>query len=544
MKKQNLRKLLGITLTAAMTVSMFAGCGSKEQQTTPEPAASDTEVSEAASGPDTDSNSQNNQDVSMDTEKEVALKMFAIIDAPLNQSLADEYWPVLDEATKEAVNATIDLTYASGNDYANNYQLALASGEAYDMIHAASWLGYTDHATKGAFMELDDLLPVYAPHVWEEMKDLWDSVRVNGKIYGIPSPGGDRSEPSFFYREDLRKKYDCPEIQSLDDIETFLQAIKDNEPNLLPSDDSQAMVYGNTFIPLSKYQIVDTMGGRNSNFVIDPANPREVLCTIELPEYKEYMYKMKEFSDKGFWPKDVLSKNDWGVYSVLNGKAAASFVGQFWNYSYLVPQTKADHPDWEVNFIPYCTINPDTVLPVADPTGGMVAIGRNAQNPERALMLIDYIHTHEDIWRLMNYGIEGVHYQITDGKYDDTLLADPSTDKFNYFPGSLLFNEPAFQLEKINEWEGTAAIKEKMAAIEQPNLLAGFVFDQTPITAEYTAVNQIRTEYGYPLNVGIVDDVDKAYEEFVQKSKDAGLEKCREEVQRQINAFFDSNGRA
>lgn len=537
MKKQNIKRFLGITLTAAMAFSMMTGCGSSE---TPQ-AAPAAPVSD--SGTVSDDASSEEQAAVLDTSKEVTLKMFTIADAPLDQRKADEYWPILNAAVKDAVNATIDYTYASGNDYANNYQLAMASGEPYDMIHAANWLSYTDHATKGAFMALDDLLPVYAPHIWEEFKDQWDAVRVNGKIYGIPSSGGDRAEPSFFYREDLRKKYNCPEIKSLDDIQTYLQAIKDNEPDLLPSDDSQAMVYGNSFIPLSKYQIIDVMGGRNSNFVIDPANPRKVLNTIEVPEYKEYMYKMKEFSDKGFWPKDVLSKNDWGVYSVLNGKAAASFVGQFWNYSYLIPQTEGEHPDWELRFVPYCTINPDTVLTEADPTGNLIAIGRNAKNPERALMLIDYVHTHEDIWRLMNWGIEGVHYQITDGKYDDSLLADPSTDKFNYFSGSL-FNEEAFQLEKIGDWEETAAIKAQIKAIEQPNLLAGFVFDQTPITAEYTAVNQIRTEYGYPLNVGIVDDVDAAYEEFVQKSKDAGLEKCREEVERQINAFFDANGRA
>lgn len=529
MKRKNILKLLSLALVTCLCASSAIGCGSSSTQST-------------TTAPESSSSSEQASETTFDTSEEVTLKLYAISDAPLNQQMADEYYPILNEAVKEAVNATIDYTYASGNDYTNNYQLALASGESYDMIHSANWLGYTDHANKGAFLALDDLLPVYAPHIWEEFSDLWDSVRVNGKIYGIPSTGGDRSEPSFFYREDLRKKYNCPEIQSLDDIGTYLQAIKDNEPELLPSDDSQAMVYGNSFIPLTKYQIIDTMGGRNSNFVIDPANPREVLCTIELPEYKEFMYRMKEWSDKGFWPKDVLSKNDWGVYSVINGKSAASFVGQFWNYSYLIPQTEAEHPDWELNFIPYCTINPDTVLPVADPTGNMISISRTAKNPERALMLIDYVHTHEDLWRLMSWGIEGVHYQITDGQYDESLLNDPSTDKFNYFPGSL-FNDENFQLPNINEWEGTAAIQEKMKEIEQPNLLAGFVFDQTPISAEYTAVNQIRMEYGYPLNVGIVDDVDAAYEDFVQRSKDAGLEKCREEVERQINEFFDANGR-
>ncbi len=541
MKQRIATRVLGTVLSTALLASSLIGCGNSGQ--TPNTAPSEPAASNASGDSETAAASEPKAEPALDTSKEVTLRMFSISDAPLDQSKADEYYPVLNAAVKDAVNATIDRTYASGNDYANNYQLALASGEKYDMIHAANWLNYTDHATKGAFMALDDLLPVYAPHIWEEFSELWDSVRVNGKIYGIPSTGGDRSETAFFYREDLRKKYNCPEIKSMDDIATFLQAIKDNETDLLPSDDSQAMVYGNSFIPLTKYQIVDTMGGKNSNFVIDPANPRKVLCTIELPEYKEYMYVMKDFSDRGFWPKDVLSKNDWGVYSVINGKAAASFVGQFWNYSYLIPQTEAEHSDWELNFIPYCTINPDTVLPVADPTGNLISIGRNAENPERALMLIDYVHTHEDIWRLMNWGIEGVHYQITDGCYDDSILADPAVDKFNYFPGHL-FNDAAFQIPKVNEWEGKAALQAKMEAIEQPNLLAGFVFDQTPISAEYTAVNQIRIEYGYPLNVGIVDDVDAAYEDYVKRSKDAGLEKCREEVERQINAFFDANGRA
>lgn len=533
MKKNFASRMGKLVLATILTASMLAGCGSGNPPKTDDGASvkSTGSLGEAES-------------ITPDTSKEVQLKMFAIVDAPLNQRMADEYWPILNEEVKNAVNATIDFSYASGNDYANNYQLALASGTKYDMMHSANWLNYADHATKGAFMPLDELLPIYAPNIWEEYADLWDSVRVNGKIYGIPSTGGDRSEPSFFYREDLRKKYGCPEIKSLDDIETYLQAIKDNETDLLPSDDSQAMVYGNSFIPLHKYQIVDAMGGRNSNFVIDPANPRKVLSTIELPEYKEYMEKMKDFSDRGFWPKDVLSKNDWGVYSVINGKSAASFVGQFWNYAYLIPQTEAEHPDWELGFIPYCTINPDTVLPVSDPTGGMISVTRNADNPERALMLIDYIHTNEEIWRLMNWGIEGVHYAITDGCYDETIIADPATDKFNYFPGTLLFNDPKFQLPKVNEWERKAEIQAKMESIEKPNLLAGFVFDQTKVAAEYTAVNQLRMELGYPLNVGIVDDVETSYAEYVKKSKDAGLEKCRQEIELQLNAFFDSNGRA
>lgn len=478
----------------------------------------------------------------IDISKPVELRMFVIADAPLNQAKADEYFKVLNDYTLKTLNMTIKQVYASGNDYQNNYQLALASGEKYDLILSANWLGYSTHAGKGAFMPLDELLPVYAPYMWEQAASKWENVKVNGRIYGVPTLRGDRVETAFFYREDLRKKYELPEIKSMDDIATYLQAIKDNEPDLLPSDDSQAMVYGNSFIPLTKYQIIDTMGGRNSNFVIDPANPRKVLNTIEVPEYKEYMYKMKEFFDKGFWPKDQLSRNDWGVFSVTNGKAAASFVGQFWNYAYLVPQTEEENPGWELNFVPYCLMNPDSVVAESDPTGSMLSVGRNAENPERALMFIDLAHQDETLWRLLNWGIEGVHYVMTDDTRDESILADPATDKFNYFSGAL-FDDPKFYRPLWNQWDGQAALQEQIEAMVRPNLLNGFVLDTSLIDIEYTALNNVRIEYGYPLNVGAVEDVDAAYEDYVRRSKEAGLDLCREEVERQLNAFFDANGR-
>lgn len=478
-----------------------------------------------------------------DISEYVTLNMFAIADAPLDQKKSDEYFAVLNDYLKEKLNCGINYVYASGTDYTNNYMLAMASGEKYDLIHAGSWLTYTTYADKGAYMPLDGLIEEYAPYMWEQAADKWNGIRVNGKIYGVPTLRGDRVEYAFFYREDLRKKYGCPEINSIDAIETYLLAIKENEPDLLPSDDTQAMVYGNTFIPLNKYQIVDTMGGMNSNFVIDPSNPHELLNTIELPEYKEYMYTMKRFYDEGLWPKDQLSRNGWGVMSVTSGKSAASFVGQFWNYAYLIPQTEGEHPDWELNYAPYCLMNPEeSVVPAADPTGSLLAVSRTAENPERALMLIDLAHQDETLWRLMYYGLEGVHYTITeDGKVDESLLADPVKDKFNYFPGTL-FDDPKFYLEKADQWEGQTALVEQINALIQPNVLEGFVIDWSNVDVEYTMLNEVRTTVGNPMHVGAVDDVDAYYESYVAQSKAAGLDTIHDEIQRQLDEFLNAKG--
>ena len=477
-----------------------------------------------------------------DISNYVTLNMFAVADAPLNSQKAEEYYKALNDYLKEKLNCGINYVYAAGNDYTNNYMLAMASGEKYDLVHAANWLGYTTYAGKGAYMALDDLLPEYAPYMWEQAKDKWDGIRVDGKIYGVPTLRGDRVEMSFFYREDLRKKYGCPEITSMENIEIYLKAIKENEPELLPSDDTQAMVYGNTFIPLNKYQIVDTMGGKNCNFVIDPANPHVLLNTIELPEYKEYMYVMKRFYDEGLWPKDQLSRNGWGVMSVTNGKAAASFVGQFWNYAYLIPQTEDEHPDWELRYAPYCLMNEESVVPAADPTGSLLAVSRTAENAERALMLIDLVHQDETLWRLMNYGLEGVHYTVTENReLDESLLQDPVYDKFNYFPGSL-FDDPKFYLPRADQWEGQAELQSQIEAMVKPNVLEGFVINYEDIDTEYTMLNEVRTTVGNPLHVGSGDDVDSYYDAYVQQSYDAGLSICHDEIQRQLDEFLNAKG--
>lgn len=94
----------------------------------------------------------------------VELQMYAIADAPNNTDLAKQYWEQLNTRLKEELNCTINYTYAAGNDYKNNYALAIASGEKYDLMQAApGWLDYQTYAAKNAFMPLDDLLPQYAP---------------------------------------------------------------------------------------------------------------------------------------------------------------------------------------------------------------------------------------------------------------------------------------------------------------------------------------------------------------------------------------------
>lgn len=468
----------------------------------------------------------------------VELKMYAIADAPNNTELSKQYWNELNAKLKKELNCTIDYTYAAGNDFKNNYALAITSGEKYDLMQAApGWLDYQSYAAKNAFMPLDELLPEYAPYLWENIPDdTWSAASVNDKIYAVPSMDTGVTACTFVYREDLRKKHNLPEIKSMDDIEAYLQGIKDNEPGMLPSDDYQCQVYGTSWIYNTPYIGIDEIHDRIFNFVYDPRNG-EVLSVIETPEYKDYMYKMKEWADRGFWSSSVLSSTNWGVMQVLNGAAAASFNEQLPGYNFHATQVESEHgaEGWELGFYMYFEGNPDSVVS-GSTTGNLTAVAANAENPERALMVLDYIQQHEDLWDFITYGMEEINYNRTSEGTIDTTDIEEGAD-FNYFPSNMVANKN-FKKLKGNEWKEYDAMMEKIENKLVPDMFEGFVLDKSNFETEYTALYNVQSEYGYPLQAGLVNNVDKSYEEYLKQAKAAGLEKVRAEVEKQVKEWI------
>ena len=50
----------------------------------------------------------------------------------------------------------------------------------------------------------------------------------------VPSPTTDYTTYVTLWREDLRKKYNVPEITDWDSLAVYMDAIKENEPDMLP----------------------------------------------------------------------------------------------------------------------------------------------------------------------------------------------------------------------------------------------------------------------------------------------------------------------
>ena len=154
-RTKTLKRLLATGMAAIMTAGMLTGCGGGSSNSTDSSSGQESSGTESA-----DAKGGEAAAGELDTSKEVALSMYVISDRPAGQDVVDEN---LNKILKEKLNCTLKINYIGWAEYANKYPLLFSSGEEFDMAYAASWLNYPSLAQKGAFMNLDELWPTYAP---------------------------------------------------------------------------------------------------------------------------------------------------------------------------------------------------------------------------------------------------------------------------------------------------------------------------------------------------------------------------------------------
>ena len=246
----------------------------------------------------------------IDISKEVVLKAYLLPDQPTGAAAVYEE---LNKKLKADINCTVDLKFTGWTDWQNKYAMMLASGEPLDFIYSSNWANYAENASKSAFREIDmETVQKYMPKSYAAInKETWDDAKLNGKIYLIPSAHNFFSAWGMLYREDLRKKYGVPEIKTIVDIPVLLEAVKKNDPGMIPFN-------------MSKFEIVTAFDTFNFQWNCYGVNFKIISGDLDIlyynlddttyslkgifdPEYidgfKKTAQLMKQMQDKGLIPK-------------------------------------------------------------------------------------------------------------------------------------------------------------------------------------------------------------------------------------------------
>ena len=471
-----IKKLIALATTALVGASIFAGC-------------SNTATSKES-------------DV-------VTLKWYTIGAEPKDLQLVE------DEANKyleEKIGVNIDMNFIDYGEYSQKLGVIINSGEAYDLAFTCSWAGdYLGNARKGAFLDLTSYLDTTGSEMKEAIDQrFWDGAEVDGGIYAVPNQKEISTAPMWVFTKEYVDKYNIPytEIHSLEDLEPWLKLIKENEPGVTP-------LYITKGFSAPQYfeQLVDPIGieYEDENLVVKNM--------FETDKMKSTLETLRKYYQAGYINADSATAQD--------DKSLKRFVTKGDGQPYAEVLWSKD-----LKYDVVASQITDSYITNASTTGSMIAVSKNSKNPDKAVEFLNLLNTDEYIRNLLNYGIEGTHYESVNDK--QIKLTDKASDYSvgyytlgNLFITKVLDNEPETKWDEFKEFNN--------AAKKSPVL--GFKFDTSKVTNEIAAINNVLEEFKATLYSGSVD-VNEYLDKLNKKLKDQGIDRVIEEMQTQLDAWL------
>lgn len=507
-----------------------AGTTATTAETTAETTAGTTAETTAATTAETTASQ-------LDISKEVNLIFYLAGDANPDEST---FISELSRLTKRDFNATMEFRYLSWGDIYDKYPLILASGEEFDGTYAPGWLDFFINTQKGAFLDITDLLPIYCPDVLEVAnKDTWKSVTYKGRIYGIPRSGADDySGDGIIYREDLRKKYNVPEIKKIEDFEAYMLAIKQNEPQMKPTGREAGGLYFGGIIEKAGFAV--PMFGLTYKRE-DPL--AQLFLQSDAPEYKAMIELMVKWQQMGFWGTADMTNTDYtnSVDESEYGQGTSGLWSTTSGHWYMaIEYFKEKHPDWEAGF--YYSLTPSGHVDKWDTLEDGAAVSITSKNPERTLMAINKFLTDEEYYMVLSYGVKDIHYILDDQgipAYPEGITEESAKYRF----GMNSFAWFWYRDELFPEPRNIASdVSDKQRELATAPTLLGFNFDASDYQAEVANMSDVLTQYEVPLQWGFVSDsIDADLAVMKTQMEAAGLEKVRTAMQDQADQFLAYN---
>lgn len=521
-----MKKILALTLAVMMMVTVFAACGGSTTPPAAAPAApaAETPAAEApaAEAPAAPAETPAN---------EVTLK-WMVTGNTVNDDKA--VMEKVNEYLKEKINAKLEMIWATWGDFDDRSTMAINGGDDVDIYFTSFWTRneYVPYAKKGAYLKLDDLIAEYAPNYFNGMHPaMRDGLVIEGSegegIYALPAAKELAMQYVWEMNVPVLEKYGvtAADINSYYDLGPILQKIKDGEGADFYPLSNDTTVLSRMVMPTV---IIDP--NELLSYQFDPVNPSkspmEFKSRYETPEFKTYAEKTREYYLAGFINPEAALEPTMAVTwtdSKTSGKWAISTRSAAPAYQF------ADSAQYG-----YQIDIKNAVAGIVDtngPRGSLHAVSSISANPERAVQLLDLVNSDVYLHDLLVYGVEGVQYELVDGKVNFL----PERD--NYIVWKAGIGQLAMCTPTVADPDNLKQIIEDFNTKGVESLpILGFNFDTEPVKNEMAALANVRNEYFWSLAAGSVDPA-TALPQFIEKLKANGIDKVVAEANAQLAAW-------
>ncbi len=407
------KRLFALVLALLMLTTMLAGCGEGDA-----PAA---EASEQAGNAAEAKDDLYIIDVLVDT---------APISDPINTTIGQYI------ADKFGIGFKF-VTYPG--DVKEKQALMLAAGDYNEIQYMQDPVMVQQYTDAGVLINLDDYKELL-PDFYERFEDLipyWRSTAQDGGLYKWECSTPRTAETlvshnDIVVRSDVLAYYGYPELVTASDWIAFLeQAVKDfptaydGTPTVgltIPMAESYGM---QGLVPIG-YQKGETYLQIANDYYIYNNKTNQFVDYLLNEETKESFKFFNDLYTKGILDEECFTDGiDMTQAKMNNGSAIATWYVKWCAAPANDALTKAGHPEMSYVEMPFQLDSQEgqkysTRVTMSYPFMSY-GITKNCKDPERVIKFINWCCT-EEAQLLMQCGIEGVHYEVVDGKRVATEL--------------------------------------------------------------------------------------------------------------------------
>lgn len=554
MKKRTICLLLAMIMVLSI---VLAGCSKTAETPAADETPATTEPAETTDNTETPEAPEETAEPALE-QKTIQL----MITGAGKQANSDKVWAAFNEQLQQYVpNTTVEFIDVPFEEYSEKFSQVLASGEGVDLAWTGWLINKPQNIADGNLMPLDDLLAEYGQGIVDILGENVVEIHRNaddGKLYYLPSWQGlvgDRRgwlvvteiaelagdtwiEDTEAALNKWRNNYSegTEAFQAvLDQATKYLAAAK--EAGKLGAGINTGRVFG-----WSMYNGTRSNPGVGGSEIGIPFedNTFTVIDGVASEHYKLYAKTMADWYKEGYIRSDIMSVDTSTLTMPKNGEITdTTYVFSCDPYLTEADQEAAiADAGMDMTYLP---IEENAYLILGGDTS--YAIPYCADEPERAMMVLNAIYSQPDLYNTLIYGIEGEDYtKNADGTITTSYVGASPTADDSYGIQRWIIGSCKNALINNGTDPNYYADLEALEETARVNPFLNFTFDRTNVEGICASILNVYYEYGPQLDNGVAgDNWEELYNNYMAARKDAGIEELVTEFQNQINAYIEAN---
>lgn len=553
MKKRTICLLLAMIMVLSI---VLAGCSKTAETPAADETPATTEPAETTDNTETPEAPEETAEPALE-QKTIQL----MITGAGKQANSDKVWAAFNEQLQQYVpNTTVEFIDVPFEEYSEKFSQVLASGEGVDLAWTGWLINKPQNIADGNLMPLDDLLAEYGQGIvdilGEEVVEIHRNA-ADGKLYYLPSWQGLCGE-----RRGWLVVTEIAELAGdtwIEDTEAALNKWRNNYSGI---EDFQAVLDQAT-----KYLAAAKEAGKlgagintgrafgwsmyNGMYSFLGVGGAEIGITycdgtftvkdgVAGEHYKLYAKTMADWYKEGYIRSDIMSIDTSTLTTPKNGEITdTTYVFSCDPYLTEADQEAAiADAGMDMTYLP---IEENAYLILGGDTS--YAIPYCADEPERAMMVLNAIYSQPDLYNTLIYGIEGEDYtKNADGTITTSYVGASPTADDSYGIQRWIIGSCKNALINNGTDPNYYADLEALEATAQVNPFLNFTFDRTNVEGICASILNVYYEYGPQLDNGVAgDNWEELYNNYMAARKDAGIEELVTEFQNQLNAYIEAN---